>query len=46
MSFPAGCEHTRLTCAAALEQGDIAEFNQCLAALKQLYAEGVRHPSA
>ena len=29
---------------AALEQGDLAEFNQCLAALKQLYAEGVRTP--
>jgi hypothetical protein len=28
-------------CGAALEQGDLAEFNQCLAVLQELYAEGV-----
>lgn len=26
---------------AALEQGDLAEFNPCLALLQQLYAENV-----
>lgn len=29
---------------AALEQGDLAEFNQCLAVLQDLYSDGVNSP--